>query len=230
MSITNNISKYLISLIFPPKCIFCNKLIDFNDNMEICEDCYKTIPFISQRNIIPFFVEGKFEYCDGLICICKYTSTIRKAIIKFKFNDKPGFSRAFAKLMAEKIKKVTRNYNFDMIISVPLHKKRKKLRGYNQSLLLAKVLSRELGLPERSRLLERTRSTGTQSLLSKEERQSNVNDAFLVKNSNEIKDKAVLLIDDIMTTGITLNECGKALKEARAEKVIAVVIASGRKF
>lgn len=226
----NRILKCITHLLFPPKCIFCNNLIDIKRNIEICDGCYNLIPFIKHKSIMPFFIEGKYEYCDGVICVCSYNSIIRKAIIKFKFNNKPGISRAFAVLLAEKIKEVTEYHNFDMIISVPLHKSRENVRGYNQSLLLAKILSKELCLPEKSRLITRVRKTDTQSLLSKEERLSNVSNAFKVKHINEITNKSVLLVDDIMTTGITLNECSKALKEAGAAEVISVVIASGRTF
>ncbi len=227
--------KYLTNLVFPPKCIFCNKLIETKSGVEICEPCFELIPFIDGAEIMPFAVDGKFmdkklNFCDGIICICSYSGIIRKAVIKYKFNNRPGFSRVFAMLISDKLKKMTACQKFDIIISVPLYKQRENARGYNQSLLISKILSRELGLPEKSKVLSRIRSTSTQSLLKREDRRSNVSDAFKVNDPNEIYNKAILLIDDIMTTGITLNECSKVLKEAGARSVVAAVIASGRKF
>jgi len=222
--------KELIGLIFPPKCIFCSKIIDLKSDIEICRDCYKLIQFVEQSSVIPFSIPGDSGCCDGVICVCKYAGAVRDALIKYKFYDKPGFCRAFARLMAERIKNITEYREFDIVLSVPLHKRREHMRGYNQSLLISKILSKELRLPEKSKILTRRRETHAQSLLPLNERSSNLLGAFEVKRPDEIRDKTVLLIDDIMTTGITLNECSKVLKEAGAKKVIAAVVASGREF
>ncbi|HHW49622.1 MAG TPA: ComF family protein [Clostridiaceae bacterium] len=222
--------KELIGLLFPPKCIFCSKIIDLKADIEICRDCYKLIPFVEQKSVIPFSVPGGLGCCDGVICACRYTGIVRDSLIKYKFYDKSGFCRAFARLIAEKIKNMAVYREFDVIVSVPLHKRREHMRGYNQSLLISRILSRELKLPEKSKILKRKKETHTQSLLPLDKRRSNLLGAFEVKHTDEIKDKTVLLVDDIMTTGITLNECSKVLKEAGAKKVIAAVVASGRDF
>lgn len=116
-----------------------------------------------------------------------------------------------------------------MIISIPLHHKKELSRGYNQALLISKALSRELKIPECSGVLKRIKYTDAQSLLKKGDRSINVKGAFRVINSDMIKDKSILLVDDILTTGSTANECSKVLKEAGARIVDAAVIASGKK-
>jgi len=222
--------KELISLIFPPKCIFCSKIIDIKSDIEICRDCYKLIPFVERSSIVPFGIPGDTGWCDGVICACRYTGIVRNSLIRYKFYGKSGFCRAFGRLMAEKIKSTAEYREFDIILSVPLHKRRERMRGYNQSLLISRILSKELMLPEKSKILTRKRETHTQSLLPRDKRRSNLLGAFEVKRADEIKDKTVLLVDDIMTTGVTLNECSKVLKEAGAKRVIAAVVASGREF
>jgi ComF family protein len=128
-----------------------------------------------------------------------------------------------------KVIKMRNTIKFDTIISVPLHRQRELNRGYNQSRLISGALSRKLGLPDNSKLLQRVRNTQSQSLLAREERSLNLVDAFAVVDTSGVKGKNILLVDDIMTTGYTLNECAKALKAAGARTVVGAVVASGRK-
>jgi ComF family protein len=125
---------------------------------------------------------------------------------------------------------MTRDYKFDIIISVPLHKQKQRSRGYNQSYLISRILSREIGVMEGSYLLSRVKNTKSQSTLSKKERISNIENAFKVLRPCEIDGRRVLLVDDVLTTGCTLDECSKVLKAAGAIEVVAAVIASGRKY
>jgi len=170
------------------------------------------------------------EYCDSIICLCEYTGIIRESLKRYKFYNKPGYYRVFGKLLAEKIKKVTDFQKFDIIISVPLHRNRERIRGYNQSLLISRVVGRELGIQECSWLLEKVKDTPSQSLLNRQKRESNIKDAFRVTFSDRVRDKSILLIDDILTTGNTVNECSRVLKQCGARHVTAAVIASGRKY
>ncbi|NMB98546.1 MAG: ComF family protein [Clostridiaceae bacterium] len=114
---------------------------------------------------------------------------------------------------------------FDMIISVPLHKEREKERGYNQACLVSKELSRIMKLPEISDILIRKKNTSPQSLLHGEERSDNIKNAFEVADINKVKGKKILLVDDVLTTGSTVNECSRTLKKAGAVKVDIAVIA-----
>lgn len=113
-------------------------------------------------------------------------------------------------------------------MSVPLHRRRKIRRGYNQSLLISERVAGKLNKPDISRLLLRTKNTEAQSGLEGDKRSSNVKNAFKVKDAGCLKNSTILLIDDILTTGSTINECCKVLKEAGAAKVHAAAAASGR--
>ncbi len=219
MTVINSI----LNFIFPPRCIFCGKLLGVKADISICPGCYVNIPFINRP--IPFY-----GFLDGIICVCEYSGIIKDAIIRYKFYNKSSYFRTFARLMSQRIKTETAGQKFDLIISVPLYKKKKAKRGYNQSYLISKFLSRELGIPEASYCLSRIRDTASQSLLSKDKRQANVYGAFRVNHARLVAGRNIILVDDVLTTGSTLNECCRALKDAGAEKVLGAVIASGRKF
>lgn len=124
---------------------------------------------------------------------------------------------------------MTSSRKFDIIISVPLYKEKERVRGYNQSQLISRILSRETGIAENSGLLLKVRDTGRQSLLNRKERSLNIKDAFQLTNKDRVKGKTVLLVDDILTTGYTVNECSRILKEAGAKWVTAAVVASGKR-
>ena len=216
-------------LLFPPKCIFCGCLLVTHSDLNICDICYNKIPF-NEEDIIFAPGSGESTGCDGAICVCRYSGIIKDSLIRFKFYNKPGYYRTFANLLHSRIIKVTDSGKFDMVISVPLHKHKEFSRGYNQAYLISRALSREINLPECSFLLKRIRNTNAQSLLDRENRQENIRDAFKVTNYEKVKDKSILLIDDILTTGCTIDECSRMLKEAGVKSVTAAVVATGRKY
>jgi ComF family protein len=217
----------ILDIIFPPKCIFCNKILNYGVKSSICENCNLKIPFLNGRDINLIKTNN---YFDDIICVCEYSGIIKEALIKYKFFNRPSFGRTFAKLIYDKIKGMTDWEKVDIIIGVPLHRKKEKKRGYNQAHLISKQLGRLLEIKVNKNILVRTKNTDSQSLLNRADRLRNVKDAFLVTDSNLVKDKSILILDDILTTGTTLDECCKALKDAGARKVIAAVIATGRKF
>lgn len=220
----------IINLIFPPKCIFCESIVNLSSFISICEDCYKKIPFSHQEYTE---LSNEYPYTSfhiKLVCLCEYEGIIKQSLIRYKFMNKQSYNRTFGIMLAEKIKKMTSCRNFDIIVSVPLHKTKERLRGYNQAYLIAREVSRKMKVSENSQLLSRIRNTKSQSKLDKNDRVLNVKDAFKVKNEKWIKDKTILLIDDIATTGATMGECCKSLLEAGAKEVVCAVIASGRKY
>ncbi len=217
---------WIINLIFPPKCIFCRTILNTKTEIEICKECYEQISFKEGASINP---GGRFNYYDSVICVCDYSGIIKEAIRRYKFYNKPSYYRTFARLLAQRIKELTQWQKFDMILSVPLHPERERSRGYNQSYLIARQLSRELGIKNESKLLARVKNTHSQSLLQRDDRLINVKDAFKVTNASKVEGRAMFLVDDILTTGTTLNECSRVLKEAGAKKIVTAVIASGRR-
>jgi ComF family protein len=200
-------------------------VIEYERDIEICDSCFRKVPFVSRIN----YEVNYNRYYDRLICLCRYTGIVKECLIRFKFYEKASCYRTFAKLISGKLKDVPGWDRHDMIMSVPLHPRKQRLRGYNQSLLVSQSVSRETGIPESSSLLVRTRETESQSLLARDRRYKNVKGAFEVKAPEAVKEKSVILVDDIFTTGYTINECARVLKNAGVKDITVLVIASGRR-
>jgi ComF family protein len=219
----------IINTVYPPKCIFCRKTLEHDAVLNICGECYPKLPF-SQEILLPVQEGGENGGCDGAVSVFQYTGMAKESLIRFKFCNTPSYYRTYAGLLAQRIKRMTDVRQYDMVMSVPLHKQREFARGFNQAYLLSRALSRELKRPEGSGLLKRERHTNAQSLLNRKDRQENIKGAFSVVSPQKIKGKSILLVDDILTTGSTLEECGSTLRKAGAVKVTAAVVATGRKY
>ena len=164
-------------------------------------------------------------YFEELIAIFKYENINRREIIKYKFKEKSYLYKMFINFIIKNEKICKKIKSYDTIVPVPVSKKRKMERGYNQSYLLAKELSKKLDIKINNKCLYKYKNTIRQSKLSKEERKENAIDVYKIKNKEMLKNKKILLIDDIYTTGSTANECSKILKLANPEKIGVLVIA-----
>lgn len=159
-----------------------------------------------------------------------YDGILREAIHRFKYQDRPQLAEPLGLLLTQYAHSQSSDLNalrFDGLLPVPMHPVRQRLRGYNQSERLARVLSRELGIPQANNLLLRRRSTRPQVGLDREARQINLRAAFTVPNPEIVAGKALLLVDDVSTTGSTLHECAHSLKSAGAKSVYALTLAAG---
>lgn len=164
-------------------------------------------------------------YYDRGYVIFEYEGQIKECIIKYKFKNRKSYSEYFAEVMAEHIKaKNDGTYKdiYDFITCVPLYKSKKRVRGYNQTELIAKRISRHLNIPF-IKAIKKIRNTKQQSTLSAKEREINIKNAF--ECCVNVKNSSVLVVDDVLTTGHTINECSRMLKKAGADKVDFVVIA-----
>lgn len=146
-------------------------------------------------------------------------------MLQYKFQEKPYLYKSFTTFF-NKYQKNYLNLNFyDIIIPVPISKKRFKKRGYNQSFLIAKEIAKNFTIKLEEDVLIKTQNNIAQSTLNKKEREQNVKNAYKIINMEKIKNKNILLIDDIFTTGATVNECSKILKLGQAKKVDILTIA-----
>lgn len=200
---------------------------------NICKDCLKSITF---NNKITCPVCGRKTFADAICLECKadapefaravsplvYEGGALKLIGKFK-NGKAYLKEFFADLITEKLKEPERA---DCIVSVPSTKKSIKKRGYDQVKMLAESLSARTGIPYIEGALEKQRETSAQKGLSREDREKNVLRCFRVAKKEEIKDKIVLVIDDVLTTGATANEACRVIKKAGAKAVYFASVAS----
>ena len=155
-----------------------------------------------------------------VFCVGIYEQTLQRAIQQFKFNQKVGLDRALSRLMVDSI---AGDLTVDLIIPVPLHQQKLQERSYNQALLLAHEIGRQLQLPVNHKLLLKPVATQSQQGLSAHERTKNLHHAFIV-NGN-LQGRNILLIDDVMTTGATLGACCRALKDAGSGDITVAIIA-----
>lgn len=154
-----------------------------------------------------------------------YDGIIRKLILNYKFNHKSYIYRAFVTFFRKNEKLYLLFKKYDIIVPVPIGKKRVKQRGYNQSSLLAKNLAKNFNSEYDENILLKVKDNKKQSDLNKEERILNAQNVYKLQNYSKILNKKILLIDDVFTTGSTCNECAKILKEAGAIKVGTFTIA-----
>ena len=143
----------------------------------------------------------------------QYKDLIRNMILEMKFQKKPYIYKTIEYFLQNNKKYLEKLKKYDIIIVVPLSWKRRLKRGYNQSLLIAKIISNILQIKIESKTLCKTKNIVPQSTLNKKEREKNIKGAFKIKNIEKMKDKKILIIDDVYTTGSTLNECSRILKE-----------------
>ena len=196
---------FVLDFLFPPVCVICGKI----HKNWICEKCKIKIKHFE-----------KFEYKNGMFYCFEYKDVIRKLLLQYKFFNKSYISYFFANeiFSNKKVSEIVKSY--DIIIPVPLDKEKLKIRGYNQTEL---ILSKKLKVDSKS--LIKIKHTKTQSTLTLEERRNNIKGAFKVKDNKSIKNKKVILFDDIYTTGATVNEISNILKQAGAKEVLVLVIA-----
>ena len=170
-------------------------------------------------------IKDNQKYFDYLYCALKYENVVREKIIKYKFNENSYLYKTFAKIIIKNKKVYGFLKLYDIIISVPMYKIKKSVRGYNQSELLASEIAKQMELSFEKDVLIKIKNTKVQSTLTRTQRVENVKNAFFVTDDTKIKDKKIILIDDIYTTGSTVNECSKILKRAGAKEICVVTIA-----
>ena len=214
----------ILDFIYPPVCGFCGKI-----NKELlCKKCENKL--LKQQSIA---IE-KFEECDfqEQIYFFPYEGFIRKAILQYKFRSKAYLYKSFVKFMIKNENFMEFLKSYDIIIPVPISKKRKKKRGYNQSLLIAREIANLYNknnnnniLRVENKCLYKYKDTIEQSKLNKEQRAINVQGVYSLKKQQILENKRILLIDDIYTTGNTIKECSQMIKKARPQKIGILTIA-----
>ena len=211
----------LFTLIYPERCPYCGCLTEAAD--IACRDCYKLL--IEKHIPITGGVSG-FRRVSSFV----YGGRIRQMIIRLKFRDRVQYAPQIAWIMAGDIREAFPYADFDIVTAVPLHKKDKAQRGYNQSELLAKAVARELSLPYLETLVK-VKRTKKQHTLNYSQRKENIRGAFKSLDNSRIAGRSILLIDDITTSGATLSACCKALKRAKPRMICCATIAdAGRDY
>ena len=210
--------KFLKNLLFPPACPGCGCYV--STEAEWCEVCRKNL--LHPR----FLDDSRRNRLDGCYALCDYSEPVQRALTHLKYKRKRQYGRAFSDLL-EAFPFTRRLEMYDAVVPVPLYPLKEKERGFNQNDILFRSWAQRHGymwLPA----LQRIRPTGSQVGLARKERQSNLKAAFTVVAGKTVKDCRLLLVDDVYTTGATLQACAAALKRNGAVEVIGLVIASSR--
>ncbi len=211
-------------LFFPHRCAFCGHAT--NEKSGICFNCAGKLPLIEGEICLncghkteDCVCNNRRKYYDGVTAPLYYSEFSRLSVLRIKNYRKFGGKNTLVRLVSAAVKNNFDNIGFDLLTSVPMTPFDKSVRGFNQSELLGKLLARKLDIPYNGSILSKIYDTRPQKELKAFERLGNVSGVFHIENPSKITGKTVLLFDDIITTGSTVNECAKMLKIYGAEKV-----------
>ena len=208
-----------LDLLFPPKCIFCAKVLHKAED-SLCEKCIESLPYTDYGG------KQEGEYFDYCISALYYKDSVRKSLLRFKFRNAALYANTYGMMLAECISGHP-DIQYDLISWVPLSLKRKRTRGYDQAMLLAYATALNLGAVAVETLAKQLDVQAQSDLSAIAERRANISGAYQAIDEELIDGKCILLIDDIITTASTLSECAKVLLEAGASRVICATLARG---
>ena len=227
-------------LIYPSSiyCIACGNLIDKTRKYSLCDECIRKFNWVTQRSCDkcgrPLRDNQKGDRCGicndvelafekGYVCV-EYDDDTKEIVHHYKFNDQVYIAKVVAEIMRDKLK--GKCELLSLITAVPMHKKRLRKRGYNQAEVLARELGKLIALPYEP-LLARVNPTPPMSSLGIEARRLNLEEAFAMRKGQDARDKTILLIDDVLTTGSTADACARVMLDAGAKRVNLAVFAAG---
>jgi len=231
-----------LSLLFVDRynCIICNRELPDLTPYLTCNRCYHLLEIVEEGFCLKCGVKlfGEEEYCldcqnhekhfDRAFAPVCYSGAAARLVQDLKFENKRYLAAPLARYMTDRFLK--EDVAADVVIPIPLSEKRWKERGYNQSELLAEVIAHSLGLPLDVSSAQRVKDTLPSTLLEggRKAREENIQDAFVLKESDAVKNKVVIVVDDVLTTGATASEFSRVLKKAGASKVYVLTFATTR--
>lgn len=227
----------LLELLFPARCPVCDRIQPMGSQM--CPACTEKLievraPYCckcgkpmmdEQEEYCRDCSENAHEYRQGR-ALYEYRS-VRKSLYRFKYKGRKEYAEVYGRLLAEHMKDIISCWNPDALIPVPLHRSKKRIRGYNQAQELALVLGRYLQIPVETKIIRRIKKTVPQKQLDRQMRQNNLKKAFKIAG-NDVKLSTIIIIDDIYTTGSTVDAMTAILREAGVQNVYFITLAIGR--
>jgi len=242
--LVSEISQATLNILFPIHCANCNTKLTFNNKDYLCDTCIKSIRFYAppfcircgrsidsfDKNIEPICADciGKNYFFKQSWQCCEYSGIIKELIHKLKYNRRLYTKHLFSNILLDYFNRHIGRQNIDIILAVPMHKDSIDRRGFNQAQLLTEALSEKTEVPSLRNTLLKIKKTKDQIGLNRYQRMKNLKDAFTIKNKQPIEKKRVLLIDDVFTTGTTMDECAKVLSLSGAESIYTLSLARSK--
>jgi ComF family protein len=229
----------LVNIVFPGPCRICEELLTEASFLPICAECRAAFPAIAEigrdeansdgSGIGHLANVGRREYAfERAASWGFYEGTLVRAVLLLKFESIEPLGDLFAAMLADLAQKSGMAAGIDLVVPVPLHREREKERGYNQAAVISKPLAKRLGLRYKPVLLTRIRPRPDKHILSMEERWESVRGAFATRPGSAVDNLRVLLVDDVLTTGATLDSCARTLRDAGAKSVVGLTVARAR--
>lgn len=221
----------LISLFFPELCVACNQRQHIKGQL-FCVSCLFHLQpsdyHLQAENPIKDHFYGKIPITHGAALYHFVKSgRVQSIMHNLKYRKMPYIGIELGKILGEKLRESPYYQDIDVVIPIPLHPKKLMKRGFNQSEKVALGLAESMGISVETKAVKRIVNTPSQTTLSRADRLENVKDAFQVTESPSMKEKSILLVDDVLTTGATLAVCGKALLEGGCKQIFIATIAVG---
>ncbi len=224
-----NIFSSIIDIFFPKTCLSCGNILIEKDT-QICHHCISSLPFTyfdfdkNNKMYKELSANVNIEAASSLLYFTKQNN-VQEIMHQLKYKNHQELGEFFGNLIADDLLKKSSSHNLDIIIPIPLHPKKFKKRGYNQLTFFGKTISKKLGVEYNENILIKTVNNQSQTKKNAVERRKNVADIFDLSNVDKIKSKHILLIDDVMTTGATLESAIQELLKVDNVKVSVITIA-----
>lgn len=237
-SIIENVKEELINIIYPRTCPICGEILQ-NNNLQVCGTCKKKIKYVKEpackkcgkqlqveeQELCFDCFKNKHNFTRGIALYC-HDEWTRRSIYNFKYNNKREYAKIYANEINLRYRSKIEQWNVDYLIPIPLHKSKLKARGYNQAEDLCKELSKVFMIPMLRNGVCRVKKTLPQKELNDKQRINNLKKAFKIGNI-DVKSKRVILIDDIYTTGATINSVAEVLVNSGVKDIYFITISIG---
>jgi len=234
----------ILSWLFPDHCVICRESLDLRDVPYLCQNHFSLLPLnvgprcpccqlpfaLSEKENCPDCSQIDWEF-KKVVSLFLYEEPLSQILTQFKYDKRRFLIRTFEALLDQHLIQIKKECEkLDLILPVPLAPVKEKERGFNQSGLFAEILAKRVGLPFLSQVLQRQsglkQASKAQAKLTRKERIKNLENQFVLgRQAQHVLNKRVLLVDDVLTTGSTANECAKVLKDKGAEEVVVFVLA-----
>lgn len=231
----------LWDFIYPSRCPICDSVVDAQSGTQICKACMGGLPIIRGHRCAKCgraLKDKVAEYCqdckafgvshifDKGYALFTYDDSVRESIYRFKYGGRSAYAKVYGKLLSDAYASAFKKVGADSVVAVPLHIKRKRDRGYNQAELVAKEFAKNANILFIKDAVVREKSTKPLKTMTRSERQNNLKKAFKI-GRNDVKLNITIVIDDIYTTGSTIDAVSEILRESGATKIYFLVIAIG---